>query len=181
MGTFERFKELIFENNLNRIWTQYKKEIFKNNFYNEFTKEEIERYCKDINNIYSQRYRITKKLKTWKEMYFITLTFDNKNINKSKRTIYDKIRTIFNGTNFIATEDYGKNTQRLHYHILTDEDVNLENWKYGYTCKLKVNNKIQDKEKLSKYITKLANHNIKKGITKIFYGKRKKEKIISNT
>lgn len=173
MGTFERFQELIFQYNLNRVWTQYKKEIFNDNFYEEFTKEEIDEYCKKINNIYSQRYRIKKKLKKWKEIYFITLTFDNFNINKSKRTVYDKIRSIFKGTNFIATEDYGKTTKRLHYHVLTDEDTNLSNWKYGYTCKLKCNTNIEDKDKLAKYIAKLTNHNIKKGITKIFYGKRK--------
>lgn len=174
MGSFEKFQELCFEYNLNYIFSETKEEIFKNNFGEQFTEKEIKDYIKRLNNIYSKRYRIRKKLLKWKEIYFITLTLDNENINKANRTIYDKIKKIFKEKNYIAVEDYGKTTNRKHYHVMVDEKTELKNWTYGFYLQLKVNNKVSDRERLTKYITKLTNHNIKKGVKKIIYGHRTK-------
>ena len=174
MGSFERFQEICFENKLNCVFSETKKEVFENCFYDEFTEEEIKKYIRQINNIYSKRYRIREKLKKWEEIYFITLTFDNKNIDKSERTIRDKLQEIFKNKNYIAVEDYGKTTNRKHYHVMVDEKTNLENWKWGFYLQLKVDNNKEDKARLAKYLTKLTNHNIKKGVKKIYYGRRKK-------
>lgn len=137
--------------------------------------KEIKQWHKELNNTLSKRYRIKEKIKKYNEIYFITLTIDNEHIKNKKETFERKLKEIFKNTNYIANEDFGKINERLHYHILSEENINLDKWIYGFTSKFKTNQDTKDITRLSCYITKLANHTIKKGTGKIIYGRKKKQ------
>lgn len=76
---------------------------------------------------------------------------------------------------YIANEDYGKNTNRLHFHAIIQTDhVEMRLWKYGFMFCEKINNK--NVSALATYITKLTNHAIKASNKRsvMIYSKKKK-------
>lgn len=180
MNTYEDYKQFMIENGCNPL--TWKEKTIKE-YYKKFTEEEIKEYKKKLNNYLSKRYRIRNKITKWNEIYFVTLTLNNENINKSRRTLEDKIKQIFKNTNYICNEDFGKDNGRLHYHALCDEERDLSLWRYGYSLSIKCKNRKRGElynyateKKLASYLTKLANHTIKESSGKIIYGRRKKIK-----
>lgn len=160
----EKFKEVL-------EYAKYR----KNCFYNYLQYDVNTDYDKILNARYAKVSRIKKRLlyliSHRSKCYFITFTFDNNLIEKCDRTKKDLIKkcltTFDNDILIILNQDFGKTTEREHYHAIvgTNSNCNLQNFldlmypSFSYTEKInKGSNSIK---KLSKYINKLSNHCIK--------------------
>lgn len=104
-------------------------------------------------------------------IYFVTFTFDDQLINRCDRTKRDLIKSSLlsfdSNIKFILNVDYGKKTEREHYHciVATNNNFSLSiHLKNTYPCFTKTelcNKKSSDLKRLSKYINKLTNHALK--------------------
>lgn len=58
-------------------------------------------------------------------VWFCTFTFDNYYIDKSDRTKRDLIKRVLNSHDFIyiLNIDYGKTTEREHYHCILGTNI----------------------------------------------------------
>ena len=114
--------------------------------------------------------RLLYLLIRYKYIWFCTFTFSDKYINKSERTKRDLIKSVLNTHDFkyILNIDYGKNTQRQHFHciIATDVDMDLNQffqvyYNGGFSLSIQCKKGLDDLKRLTKYIDKLVNHCIK--------------------
>ena len=113
--------------------------------------------------------RLLYLLIRYKYIWFCTFTFDNNYINKSERTKRDLIKKYLNTHDFkyILNIDYGKQTQRQHFHCIlaTNQNIDINQYFQGnYPChslSIQCKNGIDDFKRLTKYIDKLVNHCIK--------------------
>ena len=102
-------------------------------------------------------------------IWFCTFTFSDNYINKCDRTKRDLIKSVLNTHDFkyILNIDYGKKTEREHYHCIigTDIDFNVNQFiQSSYPCyclAIECKKGRGDFERLGKYINKLTNHCIK--------------------
>lgn len=102
-------------------------------------------------------------------IWFCTFTFDNYYINKSDRTKRDLIKRVLNTHDFkyILNIDYGKKTEREHYHCIIGTDINfdvnqfIQSYYPCFSCSIICKKGRGDFNRLSKYINKLTNHCIK--------------------
>ena len=137
-----------------------------------------EEYEKILKARYEKVSRIKRRLiyllSRHKYIWFCTFTFDNKYINKSTRTKRDLIKSVINTKDFkyILNIDYGKTTEREHYHCIigTNEDIDVDLYiKDLYPCfslSIQCKKGEYDFKRLSKYINKLTNHCIKASTTR---------------
>lgn len=129
---------------------------------------------KILNARYQKISRIKKRLLylivRHKYIWFCTFTFSNKYINKCERTKRDLIKSVLNNNDFkyILNIDYGKNTQRQHFHCIlaTNENIDInklfqDTYIGGFSCSILCKNGLEDFKRLSKYINKLVNHCLK--------------------
>lgn len=114
--------------------------------------------------------RLIYLLSRYKHIWFVTFTFNNNYINKSNRTKKDLIKEVINSHDFkyILNNDYGKKTEREHYHCIIatnlDMDINqyIQNYyRGGFSLSIECKTDFEDFKRLSKYINKLTNHCIK--------------------
>ena len=123
------------------------------------------RYCK-VGRI---KRRLVYLLSRCDYIWFCTFTFDNYYINKTDRTKRDLIKKVLNTHDFkyILNIDYGKTTEREHYHCIigTDWNINVNQFiQNNYDCfclAIQCKKGKNDYVRLSKYINKLTNHCIK--------------------
>lgn len=151
---------------------KYNQEKF-NAFIHELPFEINKDYERILNARYQKAYRIRQRLvyllTRYKYVWFCTFTFDNKYINKCDRTKRDLIKSVLNTHDFIyiLNIDYGKTTEREHYHCIIgtniDFDVNqyIQTYYPCYSLSIQCKKGSQDMKRLSKYINKLVNHCIK--------------------
>lgn len=141
-------------------------------FRNGIEYEKNEEYERILSARYMKVSRIKKRivylLCRHKYNYFCTFTFDNNNILKCDRTKRDMIKKALydfdNNIKFILNIDYGKKTEREHYHAIVSTNCacNLDMFlhlRYENFClakKITINQ--LGVKKLSKYINKLSNH-----------------------
>lgn len=134
-------------------------------------------YIKEYEQLLSARYmkvsRIKKRLvylfNRYQYIWFCTFTFDNYYLNKCDRTKRDLIKSCIDNYDFkyILNIDYGKTTEREHYHCIlaTNKEINIHNYlQDNYSCfcsAKKVRISDNDLKRLSKYINKLTNHCVK--------------------
>ena len=131
----------------------------------EFEKVLTARYMK-VSRI---KRRLVYLLSRYDYIWFCTFTFDNYYIDKCDRTKRDLIKSVINTHDFkyILNIDYGKTTEREHYHCIIGTNINFDVNQYiqsNYPCfSLSINCKkgSEDFYRLSKYINKLTNHCIK--------------------
>ena len=106
----------------------------------------------------------------YKYIWFCTFTFSDKYINKSERTKRDLIKSVLNTHDFkyILNIDYGKQTQRQHFHCILATDIDMDVNQYfqnfydgGFSLSIQCKKGIDDLSRLTKYIDKLVNHCIK--------------------
>ena len=133
-----------------------------------------EEYEKVLNARYCKVSRIKKRLLyllvRYKYIWFCTFTFDNYYIDKCTRTKRDLIKKVIDTHDFkyILNIDYGKQTEREHYHciIATNEDFDVNSFiQFNYPCfclAINCKNGENDFVRLTKYIDKLTNHCIKR-------------------
>lgn len=114
--------------------------------------------------------RLLYLLLRYKYIWFCTFTFSDKYINKSERTKRDLIKSVLNTHDFkyILNIDYGKNTQRQHFHCILATDIDMDVNQYfqnfyngGFSLSIQCKIGIDDLARLTKYIDKLVNHCIK--------------------
>lgn len=137
--------------------------------------EEDKEFEKILNARYHKVSRIKKRFlylfHRYKYLYFCTFTLDNYYINCSDRTrkdlIKDSLYSFDDDIKYIINVDFGKKTERLHYHgiIATNSDLDLNIFlKLTYPCfsyseRIRLDpNSIR---KIPKYINKLSNHAVK--------------------
>lgn len=150
-------------------YNQNKYNCFKRNIDFDIN-EDYERVLKARYNKVSRiKRRFVYLLTRYDYIWFCTFTFDNHYIDKTTRTKRDLIKNVLytHDFKFILNVDYGKTTEREHYHCIIgtniDFDVNqfLQD-EYPCFC-LAINCKKgeNDLKRLVKYINKLTNHCIK--------------------
>ena len=114
--------------------------------------------------------RLLYLLLRYKYIWFCTFTFSDKYINKSERTKRDLIKSVLNTHDFkyILNIDYGKQTQRQHFHCILATDIDMDVNQYfqnfyegGFTLSIQCKKGVDDLARLTKYIDKLVNHCIK--------------------
>lgn len=114
--------------------------------------------------------RLLYLLLRYKYIWFCTFTFTDKYINKSERTKRDLIKAVLNTHDFkyILNIDYGKQTQRQHFHCILATDIDMDVNQYfqnfydgGFSLSIQCKKGVEDLTRLTKYIDKLVNHCIK--------------------
>lgn len=156
--------------------------------YNAFKNGIVLEPNKDYERILSARYmkvsRVKKRLVYllyhYRFIWFCTFTFDNELIKRCSRTKKDTIKKCINKYDFkyILNIDYGKQTEREHYHCIlaTNKEIDInKDFQENYPCHclaLLCNTDTDDLKRLTKYINKLSNHCVK--------ASTKRERIIYN-
>lgn len=126
------------------------------------------------------RRRITE-LMVFTPCSFLTLTFTDEVLASTteetrRRYVARFLKSI--SENYVGNIDYGKTTEREHYHAVVEgQDLDLTGWTYGFTKSIKCGytDIITDSARLSKYINKLSNHATKRTTKgkKIIYSRQK--------
>lgn len=96
---------------------------------------------------------------------FITLTFTDRvfetTSQETRRRYVARWCKTF-GVPYVANIDFGKNTDREHYHCVLGCCPSSKSWSYGFMDKEKIrSDEAKDVVCLSKYVAKLTNHCIK--------------------
>lgn len=126
--------------------------------------------------------------------YFLTYTISDQYINMPPHILVRALKKDLNlhTTQYVANEDYGKTTDRLHYHAITETDTSIvtnytkginmminTTWTYGHVHvqQITVTDKDQfaHKRKLTEYLLKTTNHAIKQTAGSIIYSRRKRK------
>lgn len=131
-------------------------------------------YEKILKARYQKASRIRKRLvyllSRYKNIWFITFTFNNNYINKCDRTKRDLIKMVLNTHDFkyMLNIDYGKKNEREHYHCILATNLDLDvnqfiqfYYEGGFSLSIQCKNGYDDFKRLSKYLNKLTNHCIK--------------------
>lgn len=152
-------------------YNKYRKYCFNNQI--EFEKD------KKLESILCSRYNKVRRIKEHLiymyhkkiYLYFITFTFDDVYIDKCDRTKKDLIKKSLMSFDedlyYILNVDYGKTSEREHYHCIvgTNSKLDLNLYlKFVYPCFTKTELIRFDSnsfKKIPKYINKLSNHAIK--------------------
>lgn len=143
---------------------------FKNNLPFKIN-EEYERLLNArIQKVGRIKKRLLYLLMRYDYIWFCTFTFNENYINKCERTKRDLIKDVLNKYDFkyILNIDYGKQTQRQHFHCILatnfDLDINKlfqDNYNGGFSLSIQCKKGLNDFKRLTKYIDKLVNHCIK--------------------
>lgn len=158
--------------------SEYNKKRYFSHLNGEYFPENIE-YERILKARYQKSSRIKRRMvylfSRCNYIWFCTFTFSDKYINKTTRTKRDLIKSVLNFKDFkyILNVDYGKSTQREHYHCLlgTNENIDINEmfqFSYigGFSKSILCKNGIDDFTRLRKYIDKLVNHCIKASTTR---------------
>lgn len=127
---------------------------------------------------YKRKQRIQQKIESMVlsgSALFITLTFNNQvlnDTNEATRRRYVARWCKANSPFYVANIDYGDENNREHYHAVLMAG-NYSKWLYGFSKIKIVRSKSKDLSKVSKYVSKLTNHAIKKSgkLKRIIYSK----------
>lgn len=143
---------------------------FKNGLPFEYNKEYEKLLNARIQKVGRIKKRLLYLLVRYKYIWFCTFTFSDKYIYKSERTKRDLIKKYLNTHDFkyILNIDYGKTTQRQHFHCILATDIDMDVNQYfqsfysgGYSLSIQCKKGVDDLARLTKYIDKLVNHCIK--------------------
>lgn len=150
------------------LYNKYKRFCFENKI--ELKKD------KKLESILSSRYQKVSRIKKrfiylasrYKRLYFITFTFNDYYVQLCDRSRKDLIKSALYSfcpdIKYICNIDYGKTTERLHYHciVATNDTGDLDNHlRLNYPCftfteRIRISK--NDIKNTSKYINKLSNH-----------------------
>ena len=139
-------------------------------------------YLKDYHNLKCKKNRYKDIVSLCLEVskcfnlgvYFITFTLDDKYIINDKKTIIRKIKGVLKQIGYfkyIINEDYGRNTERLHYHCLLFTYSNViaikKLYDYGFVdiANIDINKCIDN---ISSYLAKFEKHAYKNTIKLIY-------------
>lgn len=143
---------------------------FKNELPFEYNKEYERLLNARIQKVGRIKKRLLYLLVRYDYVWFCTFTFSDKYINRSERTKRDLIKRFLNTHDFkyILNIDYGKTTQRQHFHCILATNLDMDVNQYfqsfysgGYSLSIQCKKGVDDLTRLTKYIDKLVNHCIK--------------------
>ena len=142
---------------------------FKDNLPFEINKEYERILCARYQKCHRIKRKLIYLLSRYNYIWFCTFTFDNYYINKCDRTKRDLIKSVLktHDFKFILNIDYGKTTEREHYHCILatnlDIDVNqyFQSFYPCFSLSIQCKKGLNDFKRLTKYINKLTNHCIK--------------------
>lgn len=199
-GNYYKYKDL--RHQLNKLKPQYRIDIIdeltgeiKQALDNDYYNLEIQKYkelSKDIGSVnldqchkidhnkYKRTTRLRKRVSSLiksGQAYFITLTFTDEVLlttDEAKRRLLVVRFLKQHSTEYVANIDYGKTTEREHYHAITN--CNIEDWAYGFYLSKPIAPNLESETKLPMYITKLTHHALKKTVkgSSIIYSRKKK-------
>lgn len=157
-----KWNEFLDKNDKRRNYTEEQINIIKTLLFKD--EKEYKQAEQLANNKYARKNRYRKHIKEIikEKSYFVTFTLNDTAINYKLKTLRDELTTVLkkNFKKYIANVDYGKTTERLHFHaIIQTDQPHKEIWKYGFTDWKEIYNK--DDNRLAKYINKLTNHALK--------------------
>lgn len=145
---------------------------------------DIDQGLKDYDKIRQVTKRVRRRiteLMVFTPCSFLTLTFTDEVLASTseetrRRYVSRFLKSI--SENYVGNIDYGKTTEREHYHAVVEgQDLDLTGWTYGFTKCIKCGytDIITDSARLSKYINKLSNHATKRTTKgkKIIYSRQK--------
>lgn len=138
--------------------------------------------CMKIIHSDQQRYnRLFLRVKYMMDLgqcMFLTLTFNEETLNSSSAESRHNWVKRFLKRNFncyVANIDFGKKTQREHFHaiVLGDDLKSVEKWKYGYSSAKYIYDNKESSERISHYLLKLAYHFVKDTVkrNKVIYSR----------
>lgn len=194
MKDIERRKTLL-ENGTYKNYIRKRKELFNNGvvFVDDNGQMDISLFdlsrndliiCERIRKCYKeQREKVENHImylftKSNYDLYFITFTFTNKALNETKaETRKQNIRRLLSRIDdYILNIDYGKQTDREHYHSIVAVKKGtyqtrsqnghiklsfLDNYRMGSYDVQMIRKTDKDKKRLSRYIAKLTMHSVK--------------------
>lgn len=121
------------------------------------------------------RNRVSSLIKSG-QAHFITLTFrddvlDSTNEDTRRQLVRRFLKQY--ATDYVANIDYGKETQREHYHAITD--CAIDQWPYGFFNSKAIAPNLESETRLPMYITKLTHHALKKTVrgSSLIYSRKK--------
>lgn len=187
-GTYKEYmkqKKHNFYNGIADYIEKDNKKIRNYDAYNNISKEDID----NCERIRKARHEQTKKIEKHinylfnrpdYDLFFMTFTFTDEILNNTKpNTRRENISRLLKNVcdDYILNIDYGKTTNREHYHAVIalkkdkynkyydDEKYlkikELDTYKYGYYGALQIKKEMIDSIRLSKYMTKLVLHSVK--------------------
>lgn len=149
--------------NYNETWQQLKDYCESTNLKKEFAE-----VCR-INHAGFERItrlkkRISEIVDSSKDSTFLTLTFTNEILSstsaETRRRYVARFLKSF-GVPYVANIDFGKHTEREHYHAVIGCKVPRDAWSYGFSNRKPIKVHEDSITRLSKYTAKLTNHAIK--------------------
>lgn len=145
--------------------------LFSNN---DSLKDSFKTCSKMYNAISRRKTRIFKKLLYW--FYYVsknddlmlifgTLTFREDVLDSTSKETRRRYVSRFlndNTLHYVSNIDYGKTTDREHYHFiaLVDHKIDKDNWRYGFSLFTKIKKKTSLRNRKN-YLMKLTNHTYK--------------------
>lgn len=105
--------------------------------------------------------RLEEMQKAYEQLWFVTLTGDNKKIRKNfekRLKTYAKKYLEENCKDYIANEDRGSKNSRYHIHAIVAWNNIHKKWDKGYMKAEKIRNTKKDNARIKNYVTKLVNH-----------------------
>lgn len=125
---------------------------------------------------YKRVKRLNKRIETYLQSgqcIWLTITFNDTTLsNTSEKTRRRYVSRFLKSvsTSYLANIDYGKTTEREHYHaVVLCDFVDPKCWSYGFIYTERIKNHINAPVKLSKYVSKLTNHAIKESTKRNVY------------
>lgn len=184
-------KEQVIKSGLHKKVKKLDREIYQAYTQNDFNKAYYEMiFCNEnlccpddvnlarrINNSNNKR---VKRLNDRIERYlslgtciWLTLTFNDTTIvNTTEQTRKTYVRKYLKSLSkyYVGNIDYGKTTEREHYHALVVTDyVDMDKWTYGFAYTERIKNHKGSSKALSKYVSKLTAHAVKESTRRSAY------------
>lgn len=137
--------------------------------------------CKIIESNRSRHKRLKNRLKNMLkkgQCIFLTLTFTDEVLHNTSAATRKKyvVRTLKRITDdYVANIDFGKNTDREHYHAVIRSDFyDQKDWPYGFSKGKPIIYKTEDPQAVTNYLIKLTNHALKETCRRaqVIYSKR---------
>lgn len=144
-----------------------------------------ERYTKQVISINNSRYhriktvkRKIKQIVNSDKGLFLTLTFRDDVLEstseKTRRTYVFRFCKKY-GYGYVANQDFGKETNREHYHVVIfpKEELSKDIWEYGFMDIKPITCSSDDLVRVSKYVSKMTYHAVKDtaSINRIIYSR----------
>lgn len=175
-ATSNHLKALIIEEGLDKEFSKAQSLIFRedNHYYMEELKavygDELLRVARNVNaSLGRKKRRVQAKTSAFVlsgNAKFITFTFTDAVLDSTteeQRRRYVRRFLKRQCPSYVANIDYGKTTQREHYHALVyAPSIDVKRWRYGFIKSEAVKASRNDNVAVSKYVAKLSNHALKK-------------------